>query len=79
MAPLKFVYKQENETDAKPVNEKKKMVNELQVSANLAPYLEEINESGAHILVIVDEIGENFHNEIVGLLSTTRYIPFIRK
>ena len=79
MTSLKFVYQQENESDAKPVNEQKKIVNELQVSVNLAPYLEEINNSGAHILVIVSENGEHFHNEIVGPVSTTKYIPFIRK
>ena len=46
-APLEFTYKYLNEDDSKQINKENKIANEIHVITSLAPYIDEINESGA--------------------------------
>lgn len=79
MSVIDFRYKQIEGPNTKPVNQKKKLVNELKMMVSLSPFLDHLNEVGAYVLVTISENGEIFNNEIVGGDIKTKYIPFISK
>ena len=74
---LKFYYAQEIGPIPKPVNEVLKVSNEIDVLVKLAPYVEEINNLGAHILVTIESNGERFHNEIKGISNNLLFVSFL--
>ncbi len=66
MIPLKFKYKRIGLLYSKPVNEKKKLANELKVTASLAHCIEQIHKANAYVLVSVSRDGETFKNQLIG-------------
>ena len=77
MRSLQFYYAQQIGPTSKPVNEVLKVANEIDVLVKLAPYVEEINNLGAHILVTIEGNGERFHNEIKGISSNLQCVAFL--
>lgn len=76
MEALKFKYKRLGLTYSLPIDEEKKLKNERNLVKILGPYLEEINKSGAYILVTVLRDGQTFKNEIVGSNNSVKYVEF---